>query len=193
MKGSGIPGVVIAVDTWLGSCEHRINADWFAGQRVQNGQPTLLETFMTNVLHGGLQDFVLPLPLDSASAAELIRLAGLSADLIHLDSAHDSRSVSADIERWWPLLRSGGILIGDDYYPKVGPFPRVRTAFDAFTAEHDLRFDHDSPKICIIKPATPSAVSADSKAPCEISIARCRRYWATRANSGRSWCYVCRS
>jgi hypothetical protein len=41
LRRRGIPGVVIAVDTWLGSSEHRNNANDFASLRVRDGQPTI--------------------------------------------------------------------------------------------------------------------------------------------------------
>jgi predicted O-methyltransferase YrrM len=160
LRRSDVPGVIIAVDTWLGSSEHRTNADWFASLRVQNGQPTIQQTFMANVLSSGLQDYVLPLPLDSGNAAELVRAAGLSADLIHIDAGHDYRSVTADIEAWWPLLRPGGILIGNDYYANGAIWPEVQAAFDTFTSSRHLAFDHDRPKVRIRKPVDAPVVSS---------------------------------
>ena len=35
--------------------------------------------------------------------------------LVHIDAAHDYASVSEDIRAWWPLLRPGGTLLGDDF------------------------------------------------------------------------------
>lgn len=36
-------------------------------------------------------------------------------DLVFIDALHDYPSVRADIEAWWPLVRSGGVLAGHDY------------------------------------------------------------------------------
>jgi predicted O-methyltransferase YrrM len=36
-------------------------------------------------------------------------------DLIFLDAMHDYESVKADIERWWPRLRPGGVMAFHDY------------------------------------------------------------------------------
>ncbi|MBV8523326.1 MAG: class I SAM-dependent methyltransferase, partial [Acetobacteraceae bacterium] len=55
----------------------------------------------------------------------------VKVDLVHLDGGHDYRSVMADLQAWWPLVRPGGILIGDDYNTN-GVWPEVRQAFDEF-------------------------------------------------------------
>ena len=36
-------------------------------------------------------------------------------DFVYIDAAHDERSVMADLEAWYPLVRPGGILAGHDY------------------------------------------------------------------------------
>jgi len=72
-------------------------------------------------------------------------------DLIHLDAGHDYRSVTADLEAWWPLLRPGGILIGDDYN-RDGARPEVRQAFDDFFGRRSLGFVDTEAKCLIRKP-----------------------------------------
>ena len=38
-----------------------------------------------------------------------------SLDFVYIDAAHDHASVAADVAAWWPKLRTGGLLAGDDY------------------------------------------------------------------------------
>jgi hypothetical protein len=49
--------------------------------------------------------------------------------MIHLDAAHDYHSVFSDLSAWWPLLRDGGTLIGDDYAVR---YAGVTRAFDEY-------------------------------------------------------------
>lgn len=139
MAGHGIDGTVIAVDTWLGAVDHWARADLFAELATEHGYPSLYRTFLANVLHERLADRVLPLPLDSVNAAELMRLRGVSADVIHLDAGHEEASVAADLRAWWPVLRPGGLFVADDYDRLGGQFPGVMRAVDAFQAEHGLK------------------------------------------------------
>jgi hypothetical protein len=155
MRALGIDdGVVIAIDTWLGSSEHwgRDNP-WNKSLNIEFGQPMLMRTFMNNVILSGVSDIVVPLPLDSINANEVFRQNGVGPiDLIHIDAGHDYRSVMSDLEMWWPLVRSGGWLIGDDYV-HTGEWPEVRQAFDEFFGKLGLApFEFGLNKCRIMKP-----------------------------------------
>lgn len=133
MKNLGIDGVVVAVDTWLGSSEHWTNDEWFKDLSLDHGYPSLSRKFMNNVVSAGLSDYVLPLALDSLNARQVLATFGVEPDVIHLDGGHDYEVVLADIEAWWPCLKPGGIFIGDDYNTdeRLG-WQGVRRAFDEF-------------------------------------------------------------
>jgi predicted O-methyltransferase YrrM len=129
LKQLGGGGAVIAIDTWLGSSEHWLaNFNDLAGF---GGRPLLYHKFLSNVVQAGVADCVVPLPIDSLNAAQLLRMTKLVPDLIHVDAGHDYQSVIGDLSAWWPLLKPGGVLIGDDYYMN-GVWPGVRRAFDEF-------------------------------------------------------------
>ncbi|KNY20254.1 methyltransferase [Methylobacterium sp. ARG-1] len=133
-----IAGTVIAVDTWLGAVDHWAEPSLFAELSTEHGYPSLYRTFLANVLREGLADRVVPLPLDSVNAAELMRLRGVQADVIHLDAGHEQASVAADLPAWWQVLRPGGMFIVDDYDSSGGRFPGVQQAVDAFCAAQSV-------------------------------------------------------
>lgn len=59
-----------------------------------------------------------------------------SLDFIYCDGyAHDGELDGATFRDWYPKLRSGGIIAGDDYHPD---WPRVMAAVDRFVADHGL-------------------------------------------------------
>jgi predicted O-methyltransferase YrrM len=131
LKKNTLQSVVIVVDTWLGASDHwtgKFNADL----SFVNGYPALYYKFLANVIRAGVADFVLPLPIDSLNAAEILKSHNVNPAMIHLDGGHDYESVMADLRVWWPLLTPGGILVGDDYFSSVIMFPKVRKAFDDF-------------------------------------------------------------
>jgi Methyltransferase domain len=130
IKKQGLPSVVIAVDTWPGSSEHLLE-QFNADLSTIHGCPALCYKFLSNIILADVADYVLPLPLDSLNAAQVLKLLHVSPGMIHLDGGHDYESVIADLRVWWQVLAPGGLLIGDDYYTD-GTWATVRKAFDDF-------------------------------------------------------------
>ena len=128
MAARGRRGAVIAVDTWLGSSEHWLHQRG-AGWARDVGRDGLYRLFLTNMASLGLSRRCIPLPLDSLNAAAVVGHLGLQADMIHVDAGHDFNSVMADLQAWWPNVRPGGWLVGDDY-----SWPTVSHAFNTFFA-----------------------------------------------------------
>ncbi|MGE6211969.1 class I SAM-dependent methyltransferase [Comamonas aquatica] len=57
-------------------------------------------------------------------------------DFIYVDGyAHTGEEEGATFRNWWPKLKPGGVMAGDDYSPQ---WPRVIHAVDAFIADHQL-------------------------------------------------------
>lgn len=68
-------------------------------------------------------------------------------DFVYLDAMHDYDSVKADINSWWPHVRSGGILAGHDFIvdgwhlddePKQLAFEGHGTLFGVSKAVHEF-------------------------------------------------------
>lgn len=154
LRDIGQDGVVIAVDTWLGSSEHWMDKELSKHLCINDGYPNLFYKFMANIVDVKLQNYVVPLPLDSMNAAKLLSLHGIIPEIIHIDAGHDYRSVFSDLESWWPMLRPGGILIGDDYIPEGG-WVEVRAAFDEFFGRLALPIVNSAGKCLIRKPLPP--------------------------------------
>lgn len=153
MRDCGCDGVIIAVDTWLGSSEHWLNPQQTANLVRLHGYPQFYWNFLANIVAEGLQDFVLPLPLDSASAQMVLGRLALRPVVVHLDAAHDYASVSLDLQRWWSLLLPGGMLIADDYDAARSVWPEVGRAVDDFRARaaHE-EFAADPYKCRMVRP-----------------------------------------
>ncbi|GMI44403.1 hypothetical protein TrCOL_g8310 [Triparma columacea] len=90
-----------------------------------------------------------PFPQDKY---EILRMTSLEAaalvpdgalDFIYIDAGHSYADVRADLEAWWPKLKLGGILAGDDYYngyvPAAGYTFGVKDAADEFFASINHR------------------------------------------------------
>lgn len=139
---------VIAVDTWLGAADHWTNDQWFSHLLIKNGYPSLYEQFLSNCQKTGTDNVIIPLPLDSVNAAATIKKLKIPVDIIHIDAGHEYASVMSDLESWWPVLRTGGAIICDDYNTAPNVWPQVRAAIDAFVAKNNIVMDGVSPPKC---------------------------------------------
>lgn len=152
MRDAGTPGFVIAIDTFLGSPEHWLpgpHGDFRTDLIFHRGSPRLYWQFLSNVVHSGLQDYVIPLRQTSTNAATILGQLGVSADLIHIDAAHDYRSVYDDLTMYWNLVRNGGAMVADDY---IEEWPAVLKAVDDFCATVSCQKATVVPKAILTRP-----------------------------------------
>ena len=156
MQRLKLDAVVIAIDTWLGSSEHYLWEKFIPDLDFEFGYPRLYHKFAANICNEGLQDLVVPLPLDSINGFQLLKARGIRPDVLHIDAGHDYLSVMADLKAWWPQLSPGGVLIGDDYFKSflgLGKWPEVRQAFDEFfAATPHTKFESGDGKCYVGKP-----------------------------------------
>ena len=84
-----LDAVVIAIDTWLGSSEHYLWEKFIPDLDFEFGYPRLYHKFAANIVNEGLQDIVVPLPLDSINGFQLLKEKGIRPDVLHIDAGHD--------------------------------------------------------------------------------------------------------
>ena len=124
-------GKIYAIDHWMGSIEHQGRPD------VDHLLPSLFEQFLSNMVHQNLQGTVLPLKMTTVEASSLFHSG--QADLIYVDASHDEESVYLDLTLYYPLLRKGGYLCGDDW-----SWASVRKAVERFAKDKRLRVHGDA-------------------------------------------------
>lgn len=104
---SGKPITFYTVDTFQGSDEPRHHAD----PVIQQGR--LEEVARANLAKLVDRGNVIVCKSDSASFAEMFDDG--TVDFILIDGAHTYEGVKADLKAWWPKLRDGGTMAGDDF------------------------------------------------------------------------------
>lgn len=118
LKENDLPTPVVCIDTWLGAQEFWKDISHNERYRdldLDHGYPRVFHQFLANVLHKNAQNHIVPLPQTSSIAARLLMHHEIQADLIYIDGSHDQGDVMADLESYWPLLRAGGVMFGDDF------------------------------------------------------------------------------
>jgi predicted O-methyltransferase YrrM len=122
-------GVVYCVDTWTGAVK---------GGKAGTvpGMPKMLLECATNLVAAGVGASVRFIPSRTDAAAEAW---SLPIDFLYVDADHTEASVRDDLARWWPHLRVGGLIAGDDYDNPM--YPGVVTAWDAFEREQGQPFE----------------------------------------------------
>jgi len=120
----GPKGMVYAVDHWKGSSEH------LNGLMIEK-LPTLYEQFLSNTIHAGLTDKIVPVRMSSLEAAKA--LIHIKPNIVYIDAGHETKDVLADLNAWYPYIEHDGIICGDDW-----TWASVRKAVELFAEEHNL-------------------------------------------------------
>lgn len=77
------------------------------------------------------------LKMKSTEAASL--LGDKRFDFVFIDGNHSRAGVERDIECWWPLVRSGGVLAGHDYVNHPRYKYGIISAVEEFAAANNLQ------------------------------------------------------
>ena len=110
---------IICIDTWLGAPEFwtwgLYEHDRGVSLKRKNGYPQVYYTFLRNVVDNGHMNAIVPFPISSNEATEVLKHYGITADIIYVDGSHEYEAVKNDINRYWALLNTGGVMFGDDF------------------------------------------------------------------------------
>jgi hypothetical protein len=63
-----------------------------------------------------MQDHITPFPIDSINGGLTLLKLGVQADLVYIDAGHEYQSVRMDLDLYKNLVRSGGHMLGDDWF-----------------------------------------------------------------------------
>lgn len=78
------------------------------------------------------------LRLSSVEASKLFKTNHL--DFVFIDANHSYKNVLEDLQAWYPKVRKGGLMIGDDY---IQIFPGVIKAVNEFFKEKNIKINLD--------------------------------------------------
>ena len=129
---------IICIDTWLGAPEF---LTWGLDDNtrgislnIENGYPKVFYTFTKNIKTLNLHNTIIPFPISSIQAADVLEYYKIYADAMYIDGAHEYKAVIADLETYKTILKPGGILWGDDYN-----WPGVYQAVNEFSTKYNYK------------------------------------------------------
>jgi Predicted O-methyltransferase len=97
--------------------------------------PVTISECMRNMAAAGVSASVRLLPARTTHAA---RHWHGWIDYLYVDAGHSFEDCTQDLELWWPHVRVGGLIAGDDYGdPRQG----VTESWDLFELNHGQRFE----------------------------------------------------
>ena len=145
LKQKGINNFrIICIDTWLIGDDYSHvdsggNPPLHDRSYLVNGYPTLYHQFAYNVIHNNLQNNIIPLPRVSKVAAIILKKhitskVKVEADMIYVDGSHEDVDVYYDCKEYWPLIKSRGIMFGDDW-----TWDGVKSGVTTFAEENKLQ------------------------------------------------------
>jgi len=145
-NGLDADGTMVCIDPFGGSAEH-----------TQLDLSDLYTRFKTNVYEvlGPKQNLATFTETSYRTLAKLIELNS-RFDFIYIDGDHTAPAVLTDACMAWPLLKSGGIMLFDDYHWNPDGFTdwqKPKMAIDAFSHIFKDQFNvvHDGYQIAIQK------------------------------------------
>jgi predicted O-methyltransferase YrrM len=115
-------GHVTCVDTWSGNLHD---------DGGENSPPLMIGICARHMVSAGLGPHLRLIPATTAAAAAA--WSTRSIDFLYIDADHSETGCWRDLTAWAPHVRSGGLVVGDDYgHPD---YPGVRVAWDRFERE----------------------------------------------------------
>ena len=129
-------GTLTCIDTWSGE----LNSD---GGTATGRPPVMLFGAARAMVEAGVSANVRLIP---AMTREAAKYWSTPIDFLYVDADHSYDGVWADLTVWYPHVKPGGLIVGDDYASSI--YPGVKEAWDEFELLHNLdfaRFQSDPP------------------------------------------------
>jgi len=118
-KTVGIPKVAVELGTRYGDWAHGLLTHVGAEQlfcidpwRNARGRFVCADVWLANLEKWAFKNVF---PLRGRSVEWGIMLRHLKVDLLYVDGDHHHKAALADLETWWPMVRSGGLIMCHDY------------------------------------------------------------------------------
>lgn len=148
-RKEGLGTILYGVDTWHGLQGAMIGWLPETAVPVHWDRPSFYQQFLFNVKRSGYDDCVVPVCAFSDWGARMLGNWQVVSDLLYVDASHDELHAYADMHAYWELLRSGGVMFGDDL---TDSYPGVERAVVNFCAAKGIPWERRGGHWVIAKP-----------------------------------------
>lgn len=125
-KSRGLSTVLFGVDGWWGHAGEMIGEPTETPIPANWQEPSHYEQFLFNVKASGHDDCIIPVWQLTRWGANCLGRWGVNACLLYVDADHDEEGALRDFRIYWPTLRQGGVMFGDDFGDEWGVPAAVR-------------------------------------------------------------------
>lgn len=127
------PDVAVAVDAWIDDGIISRNDSAFSQERLNEQY----ECFKASMMNKPFVQFYREYTFDAVK-----HFPDEYFDLIYIDADHTFEGCTKDVEMWYPKIKKGKFLVGDDYSHGVASRTKVKfgviEAVDKFTQKNNL-------------------------------------------------------
>lgn len=123
---------IVCVDLWVENEDFKSHSPNKSGEIFNANWMLVRKSFVDNVLKPNCER-ILAIQSDSLYASRLFPIRYF--DWLFIDANHGYEFVKADIISWWPTLKKGGLMIGDDYINKP-TYGVIQAVNEMFGGEH---------------------------------------------------------
>jgi hypothetical protein len=148
-RSANSPSKFFPLDTWLGTAEMHDSKL----MPMKNGRPLLYEQFIANMYFKNYQNWVAPLCITEREAAKY--LEGVMFDMVIINQFYDLHEMHEKMTRFWPNVKNGGIMIGNNWDPTD---PEVKKTVGAFSSEQHTPFISRGTKWIVTTKSTPRGI-----------------------------------
>jgi hypothetical protein len=149
------------------------------------GASVMLDEWRVNIKEAGVEDVVDVIVCSSLSAAASWDRGPI--DYCYIDADHEEASVTADLAAWWPHVRLGGVLSGDDYGHQY--YGGVTVAWDQF--DRQMGGLHREGLVWVVKAADAPYLPIVELVLRETTCASCNRAIFDAHVDGEGRCSLC--
>jgi len=130
---SNWPGTLYMIDPW----ENQKPSEYLDGCNAVDMEKAMKKAMAVT---GRFGDRAKMFRAYSAHAPHLILNHHVPIDFVFIDGNHKQSAVKQDIETFWPIIKSGGVLAGHDFYERHDAYQDcgVKTAVQNFARENRL-------------------------------------------------------